>query len=141
MEKRFGENFEDDVKINKLNLDDECEIQSEMYYYYARLLGEKKTERDQVRAKTELAIRLNPEKHIAVGAKLTEGYIEAIIKGDDALSALDQEVRLLEAAVDALEHRRSELKNLVDLFLSKYYSAPDATSDGSRDQRKKLNNR
>ena len=142
--KIFGVNFADDVKINKFRLEDECEIQSEMYYHYGRLLAEKKNHRDHVRAKTELLIREKPDTFLPVGVKLTEGAVDAVIKSDEELTRLDKEVRLLEAAVGALEDRRSQLKNLTELYLAGYYSAPDgkrpdANAEAAREQRSALN--
>ncbi len=115
----IGLDFKEDVRINRFSLETECEIQPEMYWFYSEQLVQKKTEFKRARAKKELDIRENPGKY---GEKITEGFVKAIIEGDETLAAMEREYLLLEAACEALSDRRSQLRNLTELVQTGYYA-------------------
>lgn len=133
-------NFDEDVKINKYKLPDECQKQSSNYYYWAKKLARKKTlynkqknKIDLISAQKEIALRNNWNEN--KWGKLTEGGIKAVLKTDkkikeetDLLIDIQEEINILESAVNALEHKKRELDNLVTLLVKGFYSDPDGNA-------------
>jgi hypothetical protein len=146
--KVFGIDFKDDVEINKLHLDGECEVQAAMYYHYSSQLSDARAEQDRAKmqmeytlGKREIAIRSNPPD----GIKVTEAVISALVASDtevntvkEAYAVATKTVSALYSAVNALEQRKSMLDNLVKLQVSSYYQG---TSDTGDDIRAGLNRR
>jgi len=152
MDKLQG-NFEEDIKINRFKLDEDCEIQPVLYNYWSDKLTEAKGNRDKLKnevsltyAQTEIETRKNPP-----GGKVTEGLIRAavdtnpkIVELEEKLRVSQKEVYTYEAAVEALGHRKSMLDNLVKLYGSNYFSKPEGRKDSnsdnySQDMRGRLN--
>jgi len=150
-------NFEDDVRINRFQLDTECEVQASRYHYWAELLAEAKARVNRldnrlkaVMAEAELDLRKTAEMN---GAKTTESGIKAQLEVQEEVRAARKSLAdawatqyHLEAGVKALEHRRTELSNLVELYCKAYYSAPEgqrpnADTEAAQGIRKGLNNK
>jgi hypothetical protein len=149
--------FSDDVRINKYKLDEECEKQSSLYYYWAEKNAEAKKILSQSQdllkytlAETETNIRKNWDD--TKDGKQTEGSIKAKVETTPKIKSIkeqiienEHQVNVLSAAVSAMEHRKSELNNLVSLHLGGYYATPtgvkkqSVTEQASRDQKKRLN--
>jgi 1,2-phenylacetyl-CoA epoxidase PaaB subunit len=141
--KQFGGDFVEDVKIDKLKLDAECEVQGGMYYHYAQQRALAIAEADEaadklkaLEAEKELYYRRNPPADL----KVTESVIAALVMDDTDIQAQREVVRRTKHAVDtlyaittALDHRKSALDNLTKLQVSAYYSAnPSADSQRIR---------
>jgi len=145
--------FEDDVKINKYKLDVACEEQPCLILSYEEPLASLKGDRDRlydrlnlVTAELELEIRKNPPE----GVKLTEGTVKSLVlssprvtKIQTKLNETKKEIYQYEAAVNAFEHRKRMLDNLVKLWTSNYYSDPDRyvspSDEAGKDIRGNLN--
>lgn len=122
------------LRINKYKLDDECENQPNLYFYWSKQLTDEKSNKmrlenklEYLSAKADLDLRKSPPE----GVKITEGSIKALLAEDKSLqrvkeSILDSKERIyhLESVVRALEQRRSDLDNLVVLYSKNYFALP-----------------
>lgn len=152
-----GLNFDKDISINKYRLDEECLSHAGIYARYAELQADAKTELtkakdnlDLVKAERNIAIR---EELAKSGAKTTEAMITSYLTMDKKVIEANEKVVAQEdiygklcVAVQAFEHRKSELDNLVKLYCSGYYSVPSSNSSKkdineqtSKDVRRNLN--
>lgn len=132
--------FEKDISINKYKLDEECLSHSSLYFRYASAQTEAKTVLSRAKDNLEL---IEAERNLAIrnelagsGAKVTEAMVnstlitdEDVIKAKNAVREAEDIYNKLSVAVQAFEHRRAELDNLVKLYNSGYYSIP--ASSGS----------
>ncbi len=131
-----------DFGIDPDMLWDEWLGQPQMYYEWAEKLadakqavGEAKAVLELTEAETALAIRKFPEKYGL--EKVTEGGVEAVMitrkeyqaAKTDLIEAMHKE-DIFGAAVSAMQHRKTALEKLVDLFLSNYHSAPKSSKNG-----------
>jgi hypothetical protein len=147
-------NAEEDVSINRFKLEEESERQSSLYLYWSDQLTEAKYELDRsktllkiMKAEKQLHYRENPLE----GIKPTESSITAMVDKDkDVINArgyrstCQSAVDNINGVVTSLEHKRSQLKILADLFIAGYYAVPSGTphtkSDDQAEQvRDKLN--
>ena len=159
MTKEIGKVFVDDVKINRFKLEEECEQHAQVYWYYAELLAKARSNRDAIenalklkKAEVNMAIRTTPEVYVG-NVKVTESVVESTVeinadvqKYKTELLAAESEVYTLEAAVTAMTHRKSELDNLVQLWIKAYYASPDGgkpsqTGDAQAAVRAAMNNK
>ena len=126
--------FENDVKINKFELDIEWEKQPALFEKYARASAEATAERDRVWQnrkviKAELMTEiLNHYNSIGL-KKPTDVAIDAEIRGDsrhkevsEELIAANEKVGLTDAAKWAMQQKKDALENMVKLFLAGYWS-------------------
>lgn len=134
--------FKEDITISKSNLDDEWLMQPELVYDYCTQLAdakleleEAKVELDVVKADLEVDIRNNPHDHEI--PKATESSIKAIVarhpdvkEAQQRLNEAKHSVAIIDSAVEALNHKRAALENLVKLFGQSYFAMPEATADG-----------
>ena len=148
--------FENDLKINKYKLDEECISHSSIYFRYAEAsvdakknLSKAKDELELVKSTRNLELR---DELSSKGIKVTEALINSVLLKDEAVIEAIEGVRKAEyifgkitVAVEAMEARKSELDNLVKLYCSGYFSAPsgtkksDITEQASKNVRKNLN--
>jgi len=146
--------FSDDVKINKYKLEEECEKHAGLYFYWAEKLAEAKNKLNHAEdalkltsAEEELRIRNNWDDS---NGKQTEAGIKAVLetkiqKAKVNIQTAQDDVNILYAAVSAMDHRKSELDNLVTLLVKGFYAAPNGgkregpVQSTERDIRKKLN--
>jgi hypothetical protein len=126
--------FAKDVSINRNKLDLEAERTPEIFAEYATQLSEVRGEKDRLDAKLRLLksnkylyYQLNPFKDM----KTTEASIKSMVEVDPdvietqkQLLSVQKSVDILTAAVEAISHRRSQLKNLTMLWIGGYYSLP-----------------
>ena len=141
MAKTFGEDFSKDIRINRLKLDEECEIQPALYHFYAEEYAQARAVRDAQKDKLDLVLgtretylRRNPPEDI----KITESVIAALLVQDTEVQTAKEEFRKAQAKVDilyagtsALDHRKAELDNLVTIWTKDYYnSKQNAEADG-----------
>lgn len=148
--------FDKDISINKYRLDEECLSHASIYARYGELQADAKTKVSKAKDNLEL---VKAERNIAIreelaksGAKTTEAMIASYLALDKAVIEATENLRKAEdvygkltVAVDAFEHRKSELDNMVKLYCSGYFSMPsngtkkDINEQTSRDVRKNLN--
>jgi hypothetical protein len=143
--------FQADVNIDRYALDKECEEHSSKYLYWSQILANKKHELDKAKNKLHLiesTANLNYRKNPPEGVKITESTIQALLDTDagvtkvkDELTDIGHELSVISSVVNALEHKRSELNNLVQLQISGYYSGikTDSTDDKADKVREQLN--
>jgi len=137
-----------DVEIFNIDmniLDKEWINQPKIFFRYAsqladarRRMEEVKAEADVVKAEIDLDIRSNPSNYNL--EKTTEALISNLIlqqeKYQKALAKIrikKHKVDILQAAVTALEHRKSALERLVSLHGQNYFSTPKAPDNAGRE--------
>lgn len=139
-------------EIDETQLDREWINQPRMYYDYASQLAEAKlaleetkVDLDVVRADLDLHIRSKPDEYGL--EKVTEKTIESAIMQQSEYTAelkkvrrAKHEVDLLNAAVQALDHRKHALQNLVSLHGQQYFATPKADEHG-KEAAEELNKR
>lgn len=150
------DDFQKDLSINKYKLDEECLSHSSRYAYYAEACAVAKTEVSRAKDRLDLteaeqreAIRNRMEKD---GIKPTIPMLdsatirdEKVVKAKAELREAEEVYNRLQVAVNAMDARRSELDNLVKLYVAGYYSTVDAgnrksvNEQASNDIRKNLN--
>jgi len=135
----------DFFNIDQNTLDTEWVAQPKVFYEYAikladarRDLEQSKAALDVVRAELDSKIRINPDSFGVL--KVTEtvisntiitqtGYQDSL---DDMLTA-KHNVDILQAAVNALDHRKSALERLVSLHGQNYFSTPKAPDEAGKE--------
>lgn len=129
-------NYVEDIQIDGEALDLEWLQQPSLMLKYAkhsakvqRALEECKQELDIARAEADRTIRENPEGFDIV--KVTEGAINSailtykpFIEASQAYADAKYEADMARAAVNAFEHRKSALENLVRLYGQQYFAGP-----------------
>ena len=149
-------NFQEELKINKYRLDEECLSHSIRYAYYAEACSLAKSNISKAKDNLELVmaeanIRIR-EKFNSDGVKFTEALVTSTITMDSEVKQAKAELRdaeevysRLSVAVSAFETRRSELDNLVKLYCSGYFSTVNGSGKNNineqtaNDVRKNLN--
>lgn len=138
-------NFEQDLSIDKFKLDQECLSHPSLYYRYSDMLAEAKHDvglkadnLKLVMGEANISIRNN---FIKREIKFTEAVIASEVESNaDVLSARDalrkSELILskLQAGVSAFEHRKSQLDNLVKLYVAGYFSTPAGAAKPKAEQ-------
>lgn len=133
------------LKIDKYRLDEEWVNQPKMFHVWAvktadagKRVDESKARLELTRAGLDRKIRNDPRAYDI--DKVTEKGIEATILmdesyRDDMQILIDRrhDLKILEAAVAALEQRKRALEKLVDLHGRDYFAEPRASSE-SRDK-------
>lgn len=134
-----------DFHINELSLDQEWLQQPILVHRYALELAERISEVEQienelkvVRAELNTSIRNNPEDYDL--PKATDTIVEAAIPGQPEYQVVLKRLldakkrrRIVDAACQALEHKKKALENMVQLNLRDYYSTPkDKSPKGGR---------
>lgn len=127
-------NFRDDIKIDPLNLDMALETHPTLLFEYSEGLQDalrdlKKAELELSVLENETAIKIRSGNYErAKDQKLTEkavgeylGTDENIIAKQKEVLNLKYEVGVLQAGVDAFQHRKYSLTKMVDLWLSGYH--------------------
>lgn len=132
MNRKFGVDLADDIKLDKYSLDKESEMTSSILLHWGELYAEAKTELDkaesdykQAKAKADLFYRRNPPSDLktteAVFANLVE-MDEEVQKSKEKVFTWTEKVNRYWAAVDALHDKSNRLHDLVDLWQKGYYS-------------------
>lgn len=129
MENNFHRSSNPDFQIDIMDLQTEVGREPSTYAYYSDQLVEAKEERDTLLNKLTLRegqIELEERKKAQdSGLKLTEAYLAAIMKANQELLALKQEivavnkkVGVLTTCVTAMEHKKSMLSNAVSMAVT-----------------------
>lgn len=142
-------NYEKDVEIDGEALDQEWLAQPSLMMQYTKhsakkrkLLEEAKQNLDIAKAEADRKIRTNPEKFgiekitetVVANAVLNEnGYKQAYTEYLEAKYEAD----MAQGAVNAFEHRKSSLENLVRLYGQQYFAGPNVPYQINRDWEKK----
>ncbi len=130
------DDFQKDLSINKYKLDEECISHASRYAYYAEAgaiaktnVSEAKDKLEFITAEANLRIRKNLTDS---GQKFTEAMVASMLTMDSEVEKAKKELRdaetvfaRLQVAVNAMDARRSELDNLVKLYVAGYYSVAD----------------
>lgn len=146
-------NFSEEVKINRFNLDNECEKQVNLYHFYSNERAVTKGELDQKNDKLKLTlaemdveIRNNWDDNI--DGKRTEGAISNKIECSPKIKELKEEIRntqsklyILESATFSLDHRKEMINNLVKLLIGGFYAYPNGGSVKNEEENLSVNNR
>lgn len=133
----MGRNYREDLNIDKNYLDEELIEQPQKFMDYVELAANAAEEKDAAtdgleitKAQVEDLIRSNPEE-FNLDAKPREGAIKAAIvkhprvrKANKRLIAAKRNLRLLEGAKTAFDHRKTMLSKLTDLRIAGFYSEP-----------------
>lgn len=135
-----------DPSIDRNRLDDEWCGQSSLYHQWATEAAEARKNFDGAKAQLELvdaelatAIRKDPKSYDL--EKTTNDIVGAAIvqqqehrEAAQAVIDAKYEYDMAQVAVDTLDHRRSALSRLVDLFLADYYSKPRAKTPDAKEK-------
>ena len=127
---------EDFFEIDIYQLDQEWVKQPKNYYYYASEMviarknwEECKASKDLVEAELSKSIRSTPSEYGI--EKVTEGSITTAIISDekyqDEITSVinaKNKVDTIQAILDALEHKKKALENIVQLQLANYFAQP-----------------
>lgn len=128
------------------SLDAEWQRQAPLFHRYAVKLADAKNRYAEAKAEFELqeaelsrAVRATPERYGL--QKTTEALIEATVKVQQeyqsALRAMNKarhDVDVVQAAVDALHHKKAALENAVSLWAKNYFATPTLRDDGTNRQ-------
>lgn len=137
--------FEEDIKIDESALDVEWLRQPELMLKYSVEVAQCKKRLDLLKerfdvivAEFDREIRSNPEKFGI--AKLTESVIQNTIKLQPEYDRIYQELvrakfdlDMAQAAVRAIDHKKSALENLVRLHGQSYFAGPSVPRDLSEE--------
>jgi hypothetical protein len=151
MAKTIGEDFTEDIKVNRFKLEEENEIQPALYDHYSREYAEAKRLKDEeddrlrfIVAKTSLRIRSSAE------GKTTEAMLSSLVETDDGVQEQKEALRkanarlyTLQGAMDALDSRKYALGNLTTLYSKNYYQGKvmGGSDEGSEAMNDELNRR
>lgn len=145
--------FEKDISINNYKLDEECLSHSSLYFRYSSMQADAKTRVSKAKDNLEL---VEAERNLAIRkalsesgdkVKVTEAMINSALIIDKEVIQAKNQVReaedifmKLSVAVQAFEHRKSELDNLVKLYCSGYYSVPNSSSETKKNINEQTSN-
>lgn len=135
MAKKYGVSFEEDVKIDKLDLANEIELTPSILQHYHERLAEARLNKDraeaavkQIRAEVEMTIRKGDPKLYGL-EKFTEGSIASLIETDKkVLRAIEEsitarnEADTLYGAVESIKTKADALKLLTTLWTGGYFA-------------------
>lgn len=133
-----------DKHIDKYALDEECAKQPGLYQQYSEALADAEYEYDKCKnelaiTEAEVAHEIRVKGETPAGVKVTEKSVsEAVlldkkVKGcTRRLSTAQHDVKVLRAAVGAIDHKKSMLGNLVKMFLASYYGEGSLPITGDR---------
>lgn len=145
--------FEQDLEINPEELDLEWLQQPMLYARYAQETTRLKAHADRMKEEAEVVyasvayeVRANPEQFGLT--KVTEAGVEQAIRlsrrfqeAKEAQFAAAEEAAQGFNALQALEHRKSALENLVKLHGAHYFSGPSVPHDLGRMMAEKAGDR
>lgn len=122
--------------LEQVPLDKAWNTQAKLYWTYAKQLADAresydraKARRDVVSAELDQDVRLNPEDYKI--SKVTETAVQNAIlstggykEANEGVIKAKHKVDVLQAFVDALDHRKKALEAKVTLFVHEYYAEP-----------------
>lgn len=138
-----------DAKINKHRLDVAAENQADLYAYWASKAADLRKEADgkenQLKfEKATLATQLRSTLAKVTEGAITEGVVSnpKIQEMEQALVDLSHKRNLAEAAVRAMDHRKSMIEVLMRLWVASYFGDPNTNTRSeelAQGQRRALN--
>jgi hypothetical protein len=128
------------LSIDQNLLDREWLNQPRFFFRYAKMLADARMAFEQAKANLKVVAAEADQKVRIRAAKLEEKVTEAIVfatvqrredyrDAEQAVFTAKHNMDVLDAAVTALEHRKSALENLVRLHGQNYFSTPRADGD------------
>ena len=137
----MGEEYEKDLAIDPMALDEDWLAQPGLYMKYSVMAADAnkrenqaKERLDVVKAELSMDIRKDPSKYGV--EKITEDVVKSTIllqpkykAASDELIEAGYEYSILQGAVRAFDHRKAALENEVKLWLGSYYSGPKEPRD------------
>lgn len=134
--------YQEDIKIDIDQLDQEWIKQASLYQYYAKQEAMALYKRDQLaealaltQAQLDGEIRLDPKKH-GFESKPTEAAIlnsikqnPFYIKDSRILMKATCKAKIIGSAVRSFDHKKKALEKLSDLYLSGYWAGPKIKSE------------
>lgn len=139
--------LEQDLQLDRSNLTDELEKQASMCYYWNSEAADAVRSRDQAisrrdvkAADLEMDIRKQwSSGKTEEGVKVTEGIIKAYLASHADTQAATKEVieaehrlKMLNGAVRAIDHKKSEIDNATRLWLAGYWQDPGRKAAGKQ---------
>lgn len=133
--------YKQDIEINPEALDVEWVKQPSLYMKYSEQLAGLRDRVDRLKEKFDvldaglgLKIRQDPARYGL--DKLTEGGVQTVIATNEAHLSLSDEMataryeyEVMQAAVRAMDQKKSALENLVRLHGSSYFAGPSVPRD------------
>lgn len=127
--------IEQDLEIDKDNLDNACLDQPRRFLKWSvayaeaiRVRDEAKRNASVIKSNTNLDVRTRPEAY-GIANKPTVDSIAAVVESNEEVNKAEKDisdaqyaVNIYSAAKEALDQRRSMLERLVALYISGYYS-------------------
>jgi len=110
------------VKTDKYSLDEEFEKQSLIFLNYSAYLADVKLERDEIRARLDTSIRT--EFSNKTNKTPSETYVATTIDNDSRNIILTFYINQLTGILKSLEHKKTSLQELSQLYQKGYYSNP-----------------
>lgn len=131
------------LSIDQNLLDKEWLNQPRFFFQYARQLADARQAYEEAKANLKLvAAEADQKVRMKLTAneeKITEAVVSAAVlrrndyrEAEQAVFTAKHNMDVLDAAVEALRHRKDALENLVRLHGQNYFSEPRATGDNKR---------
>ncbi len=142
MEKEDITEIEQDLTIDKENLDFECIDQPQRFMKWSKKFADAVRERDLakrqcsvIRSQINADIRVRPAEY-GIDSKVTEGAITAtlemvedVVNAEKAVIDSQYDVNIYSGAKEAFDQRKSMLERLINLYISGYWSSPKVTNE------------
>lgn len=144
----FARSLESDARVDRFNLEKAAEEQSGVYAYWAEQAAEAKRIEEGIEIKLKLRKADADSEIRATGEKITEAGVTARITKDEQVRTIEDELlnarknrNVAEAAVRAMDHRKSMIETLSRLWVAGYYGDPtkDRASELTQRGRAALN--
>jgi len=124
-------NYEDDIKIDKENLDGEFLKQPQLVFQYCRLEADADKEVNELENKLKVAEAEKYKEAKTSTEKMTEKAIQSIIDSSPEINQISTALikaihnkKILSGVIKSFDHRKSVLENLVQLWMRDYFSTP-----------------
>jgi hypothetical protein len=124
-------NYEDDIKIDRENLDGEFLKQPQLVFQYCKLEADADKKVNELEEKIKVAEAEAYKTAKTSNERITEKAIQSIIDSDVTITVLytalikaKHNKKIVSAVVKAFDHRKSALENLVQLWMRDYFSTP-----------------
>jgi hypothetical protein len=140
----IGEDFSQDIKVNRFKLDEENEISGELYNVWSERYSEARGYVDIAKDKLELTTAqrtLFYSNNPIDGIKPTVDNVKAMVEQDTEVQTAKDAYRqalakryTLDGGMGALESRNKGVDNLTKLQISGYYNAGRTGGDTAADE-------
>lgn len=147
--------IQNDVKINRFNLEVEAEEHASTFWYWSEKAADCRKVRDLAKidlkeSESKLALDFRSGV-VEMGCKITDSSVSASVDSDSGichkkriLTDAEYALNKAEAAAESMRHKKSGINNLIELYTMQYYSTPGAQRPKPEqvigdDYRKKMN--